>query len=814
MKHIWLLLGVAILVACTTLPPGNSSGSFGPGISGITTVNGTPAYKLSNGEIALLDKPEDTQSYLDRYPPPTQPALQTVKPQGLPASADLSQYQTPVKNQNPRGTCTNFAAVAAIEAQYRRQYGLTLDLSEQWVTHVHHLMELWTNKEGNLYAPSHTENAPGPWDGGSVTFNLQLFSTLELGIPLEAEMPYLNRGDFGDTSKWMPAILDTSPQRLVSDLNLSQQQTTWQIPSAFQTTILPQIALENAKYRANQVLYATNDEEKSLDWFKTQLAGGHEVAFGVRLDSDDPNPKNDVWEIADNPRPDPKTWGGHAMLMVGYDDAKKAFRVKNSWGTGWADSGYVWFSYDFVTKGKVYEAAVVQSVLSPNFGQPPDRLFLGRYNLDHDGQRGVLDIYHIPYILKNSPNWASERRLGTYYGPDNQPRRVNGTINGRQIDFYIDWNNTGARGFGELSGMHYTGYLDAYNQTLSGTMLDNRDGKTYGFYGHKGSYLSGTANGGVSLNAYVGNWQVYGLDIPSGLFSITAVNGSTGAVTGKVFGGGALTGTVNVSDPRLFSFQLNATTYQGYLFGWETGVMAGTAGSGSGFVATRSDFSTPQVSIQSPGSGDTLYRTQSYTLSGQAFGDNGSGFANQPLPCNWASSDAGDNQFPIKGNCTPTIKIRSGSPANVTFTLSATAYGGKSAQTSVAVSVQNPSNSSPPVVSITEPASGSAASVGTTVILKGSWVGGTAPYKNPRWTWQATHKGGCAETDINAVYHPPINLGQDPYWSWDTTGAQNVANGCGFDNGGGAIRLYVTDDLNLTGSASIVFKLTHVPPPN
>lgn len=102
--------------------------------------------------------------------------------------------------------------------------------------------------------------------------------------------------------------------------------------------------------------------------------------------------------------------------------------------------------------------------------------------------------------------------------------------------------------------------------------------------------------------------------------------------------------------------------------------------------------SAPQVSISSPKPSDTLLRTQSYTLSGQAFGDNGSGFANQPLPCNWTSSDAGDNQFPITGNCTPTIKIRSGSPASVTFTLAATAYGGKSAQTSVTVNVQTPAN--------------------------------------------------------------------------------------------------------------------------
>ncbi|MER3480895.1 MAG: peptidase C1, partial [Meiothermus sp.] len=663
--------------------------------------------------------------------------------------------------------------------------------------------------------PSLLENQLGLWGGGSVVYNLRLLSSGKLGIPEEGAMPYFSLNN-GDSSMWNPPISSSSSQRVIDDFNLSQQSVTYKMPSPLTLTVLPQNAQNTAQYRVGQVTYANGNDLKSLDWFKTQLASGLEVAFGVRLDSDDPNPNNDVWEIADKPRADPKTWGGHAMLMVGYDDGKKAFRVKNSWGTGWGEGGYVWFSYDFVTKGKVREGAVVKSVFPPNSALPVDQLFIGRYNLDHDGWQGILDLYHVPDSgIFQFKSGAPDNRLGTYYGPDGLGRRVNGTISGRRIDFYVDWNNTGARGFGELTGLHYTGYLAGDNTTLSGTMLDNRDSQTYGFYGRKSQYLSGTAAGSsASLASYVGNWQVYGLDIPSGSFSITAVNGSTGTVTGKVFGGGALTGTVNTANPRLFSFQLNGVTYQGYLFGHETGVMAGMAGSGSGFVATRSDFSPPQVSIQSPGSGDTLYRTQSYTLSGQAFGDNGSGFANQPLPCNWSSSDAGDNQFPILGNCTPTIKIRPGSPSSVTFTLSATAYGGKSAQTSVSVNTQNPSNSGPPVVSITEPASGSAASVGTTVILGGSWVGGTPPYKNPRWTWQATHKGGCAEMDIPAVYHPPIYLGQDPYWTWDTTGAQTIANGCGFDNDGGAIRLYVTDDLNLTGSASIVFKLTYVPPPN
>lgn len=32
--------------------------------------------------------------------------------------------------------------------------------------------------------------------------------------------------------------------------------------------------------------------------------------------------------------------GGHAVLIVGYDDANQCFIVKNSWGTGWGEAGY------------------------------------------------------------------------------------------------------------------------------------------------------------------------------------------------------------------------------------------------------------------------------------------------------------------------------------------------------------------------------------------------------------------------------------------------------------------------------------------
>lgn len=37
--------------------------------------------------------------------------------------------------------------------------------------------------------------------------------------------------------------------------------------------------------------------------------------------------------------------GYHAVAIVGYDDGLQAFKVKNSWGTGWGESGYFRIAY-------------------------------------------------------------------------------------------------------------------------------------------------------------------------------------------------------------------------------------------------------------------------------------------------------------------------------------------------------------------------------------------------------------------------------------------------------------------------------------
>lgn len=50
----------------------------------------------------------------------------------------------------------------------------------------------------------------------------------------------------------------------------------------------------------------------------------------------------------------------HAMTIIGYDDAKKAYKVQNSWGTGWGDNGYTWLDYEFA-KTAIKDAYVTYS---------------------------------------------------------------------------------------------------------------------------------------------------------------------------------------------------------------------------------------------------------------------------------------------------------------------------------------------------------------------------------------------------------------------------------------------------------------------
>jgi len=78
---------------------------------------------------------------------------------------------------------------------------------------------------------------------------------------------------------------------------------------------------------------------------KAALAGGLPVVFGTYL------PRRFYEEAATGGVMPPPAehveapGSGHAMLLVGYDDAREAWLARNSWGPTWAEGGYAWIPY-------------------------------------------------------------------------------------------------------------------------------------------------------------------------------------------------------------------------------------------------------------------------------------------------------------------------------------------------------------------------------------------------------------------------------------------------------------------------------------
>lgn len=76
---------------------------------------------------------------------------------------------------------------------------------------------------------------------------------------------------------------------------------------------------------------------------KKTLAQQKPVIVGFQINSDFYKLKNAKYWWTDNEQASPA--GGHAAVIVAYDDRKEAFLVFNSWGKSWGSQGYIWVKY-------------------------------------------------------------------------------------------------------------------------------------------------------------------------------------------------------------------------------------------------------------------------------------------------------------------------------------------------------------------------------------------------------------------------------------------------------------------------------------
>jgi len=104
-------------------------------------------------------------------------------------------------------------------------------------------------------------------------------------------------------------------------------------------------------YTAGQKYQAVQYERvtQTLDGIKQALAAGFPVAYGFSVYESFESPQVAKTGIVPMPATSEKLLGGHANMLVGYNDATSRFLSKNSWGAGWGMAGYFTIPYGYLT---------------------------------------------------------------------------------------------------------------------------------------------------------------------------------------------------------------------------------------------------------------------------------------------------------------------------------------------------------------------------------------------------------------------------------------------------------------------------------
>jgi len=121
---------------------------------------------------------------------------------------------------------------------------------------------------------------------------------------------------------------------------------------------------------ANYRKIASENEGLTVANFKGYLNAGRPIAIGAKL-GDRFMSWNSSSVISSDTYNNPGMQHAyHAMVLVGYDDSKNAFRVRNSWGKGWGDDGSIWVDYNFFCRSFCFAAFVAQNPTNVSMGAP------------------------------------------------------------------------------------------------------------------------------------------------------------------------------------------------------------------------------------------------------------------------------------------------------------------------------------------------------------------------------------------------------------------------------------------------------------
>lgn len=125
-------------------------------------------------------------------------------------------------------------------------------------------------------------------------------------------------------------------------------------------------AADNKLVNYRKIADQSNPASMTVQNFKAYLAEGRPIAIGARLGDRFMKWNSDAVIDYDTYLNPGMQHAYHAMVLAGYDDNKSAFKVVNSWGTGWGNNGYIWVDYDFFVSSFCFAGFVAQNTNNTN----------------------------------------------------------------------------------------------------------------------------------------------------------------------------------------------------------------------------------------------------------------------------------------------------------------------------------------------------------------------------------------------------------------------------------------------------------------
>lgn len=212
----------------------------------------------------------------------------------LPSKHDLRDMCPEIYNQGQLGSCTANALAGSIE------YNL---LREKVSDFIPSCLFIYYNEREMMGTVDEDSGA---------TLSIGIHSIMKQGACHETTWPYIDQGDKFKEKPTQACYLEaqnTVDLDNVTLAHLNQDLTT----------------LKAALYNNNPIVYGVRVYES----FMTKAA---------RFSGEIPMPKIETEMLK----------GGHAIMLVGYDDEAGKFIFRNSWGTSWGAQGYGYMPYEYV----------------------------------------------------------------------------------------------------------------------------------------------------------------------------------------------------------------------------------------------------------------------------------------------------------------------------------------------------------------------------------------------------------------------------------------------------------------------------------